>query len=124
VKFTVKNGAYQAPVGLIAAPALNARLQGTVTVAGFAYAPGSNVAQVGFFVNLEQQTGVRTAVVTAAECRTLGAPDGRCTRWEYDLDTRRFANGPYNLAALVVNQRGDFVFVPNDQGLNVVIDNR
>jgi hypothetical protein len=115
VTFTVKNGAFQPSQGAVTSVKSGDVLKGTVTISGYAYAPGSAVRGVfllwdGGDIFEQARYGV------AAPDACAGLPDvTACPNigWTVEFDTNRLSNGPHVLLVAIVNNRGDITYLPS-----------
>ena len=113
VKFTVKNGATQLPIGAITSHKSGDRLSGTVTLSGYAYSPAGAIRSVlvvydSLFGITSTLGGARPEVcanlkdVTA--CPNIG--------WTMDFDTRRLANGNHIIFIQITDAAGGISTTP------------
>jgi hypothetical protein len=126
VAFTVKNGPQQSPIGAITSPQLNARLTGTVTVAGYAYSPGGQITSAILVVDGVLLRSAAYGAARADICASL--PDvTACPNigFTVTLDTTTLSNGPHVLGVRITNSQGLSILVPalDSAGMNVVVDN-
>ena len=90
-------------------PAANATLSGTVTVSGWAVAPGYGVELVNVLLNRETtaQTERQISREDVVEIADGGSdPQAPLLGFSVELDTREFANGQYELAVETVSGTG------------------
>jgi hypothetical protein len=127
IAFAVDRSANQAPIAALAVPVNGQRLSGTVRITGYAYDPDGRVGTVLLLINGEAhelipygrpQPEVCAQLQNVAACPDIG--------FEYDLDTTRYANGPYSFAVRAIDDKGAQVTVPRltGNGINIFIENR
>lgn len=127
VTFTVKNGPDANIVAALTSPKNNDKLSGTVTVTGYAYAPGFRVTSV--FIVLDNAFLIGSAKLNQPSpdvCAGLtGVPSCPNAGFTFTLDTTHLLNGPHLLGVEVIDENGDFVFIPKTTagGINVFVQN-
>lgn len=126
VQFTVKNGPYQPPAGVLLTPQPNDHLTGTVKVTGYAWSPGGKITGVYVLVDGVSVRAAHYGDPQPDACANL--PDvTACPNigFSADLDTTGFVSGPHVLGIGLRNGRGDTVIIPAtlSTGINVFFDN-
>ena len=129
VAVTVNNPAKAPPVGMLTSPANNARISGTVHIAGLAYDMSGQSPTVDLLVDGEVRASVPYGTGRAGECAQL--PDViACPNIGFDLDfdTRALTNGSHTLGVRVTGKSRLVVVLPGpsgglSSGLNVFVRN-
>jgi len=127
VTFTVNNTAYEPPVGAITSVKSGDKLTGTVTISGYAYAPGSTIRQVVVFFDIgDQAYPARYGTAAPEVCEALpDVPACPNIGWTLDLDTTKIPNGPHTLNVRLVNARGESSTLPGvgQPTISIVVQN-
>jgi hypothetical protein len=114
VKFTVKNGAYNAPAGAIDSPKNGQTVSGTATFSGHAYATDAGrVTNVLVIFDNNFAVTARYGVASPDACATL--PNvAACPNigWTLDYDTTKLPNGPH-VVMVQVTGTGGTVLLPS-----------
>ncbi len=129
VAVTVNNPAPALPVGTLTSPVNNAKISGTIRVAGLAYDSTGQSPTVDLLVDGEVRASVPYGTARVAECAQL--PDVKaCPNIGFDLDfdTRVLNNGPHALGVRVRGKGGKTTVLPGpsgglSSGLNVFVQN-
>ena len=126
VKFKVKNGEYQPPIGKIVSINNGDKLSGIVTISGYAYAQTGRVQSViaiydNTFADLAKY-GLPSAEVCADLPKVTACPN---IGWSIDFDTKRLTNGNHLINVQISDTAGNFVTLPSagQPSISVVVQN-
>jgi hypothetical protein len=126
ITINVENEPNAEAVGEITSPAPNARLNGIVKIAGWAYDPNGTVTSVDFVVGLRVVGTLRYGLSSPEACAKL--PDvAACPNigFEGDFDTTLLPNGQHLLYVRVRDNNGRALILPHPTyvGMPVNIQN-
>jgi hypothetical protein len=126
IPFTVKNGPQALPAGAVTSIKPNDRLSGIVNLSGYAYSPGGRVLGVLLVVDGLAISAAEYGQPRPEECASLPNVTA-CPNigFSVTLDTRTLTNGSHVIGALIINDAGLSVVVPNQtvNGMNVTVSN-
>jgi hypothetical protein len=126
LNITVKNGAAAPVIGVLEAPASNAKVSGTITVSGYVYSAGHKITSATVRVDGVTVGTAKLGVARPDVCPSLPNADA-CPNigFTFTLNTAQFLNGPHILGIRAVNDRGDYAVFPlvANGGITIFVQN-